>query len=220
MKIDKNIGLAVDIDETLSNTVSYYVEQLQKKFGNPENLSVEEIVKKYKFAQNVPYWQTEEALGLIDKMRQDDTIQEHLYLIENSNKTLQEINKIIPIVVYLTARPEKISNGTEKFLKKHNFPEAKVIYRPESIPHQEGVTWKARTLEELYPGVIGIIDDNLNFIKKISDEYKGVIFLYNKEYNEERNLNVIPCKTWQDVLENVKKEVEVSKEKNKSFKIR
>lgn len=51
----KTIGLAVDIDETLSWTLKYWVEKMAEKFGNPENLSVLEIIKKYRYSQNVPY---------------------------------------------------------------------------------------------------------------------------------------------------------------------
>jgi len=55
-------GLAVDIDETLSWTIGYWIEEMQNKFGNPENLTIKEMVEKYRYTQNVPYWQHEEAL--------------------------------------------------------------------------------------------------------------------------------------------------------------
>ena len=45
MKINK-AGLGVDIDETLSWTVGHWVKEMQKLFGNPEGLSVKELVDK------------------------------------------------------------------------------------------------------------------------------------------------------------------------------
>jgi len=36
------MGLALDIDETLSSTAWYWFERLRLKFGNPENLSTDE----------------------------------------------------------------------------------------------------------------------------------------------------------------------------------
>lgn len=60
-------GIAVDIDETLSWTVGYWVEQMQEKFGNPEKLSIKEMIEKYRYTQNIPYWQSAEALKWIDE---------------------------------------------------------------------------------------------------------------------------------------------------------
>ena len=55
-------GLALDIDETLSSTNRFWIQTLTEKFGNPENLSCEEIVSMYRYTQNVPFWQTDHAL--------------------------------------------------------------------------------------------------------------------------------------------------------------
>jgi hypothetical protein len=41
----------LDIDETLSWTIAFWVERMQKLFGNPERLSVKEMAEKYKLAQ-------------------------------------------------------------------------------------------------------------------------------------------------------------------------
>ncbi len=48
--------LALDIDETLSLTSTYWFEQLLKLFGNPENLTAKQMAEKYHLCQNVPYW--------------------------------------------------------------------------------------------------------------------------------------------------------------------
>jgi hypothetical protein len=39
-------GLALDVDETLSWTVGYWIAEMQARFGNPESLSVEELIAK------------------------------------------------------------------------------------------------------------------------------------------------------------------------------
>ena len=74
-------GLALDIDETLSWTVGFWVEQLQKEFGNPENLSTQELVTKYRYVQSVPYWQTSKATRLINNYMHSNDIQEILPLM-------------------------------------------------------------------------------------------------------------------------------------------
>jgi len=38
-------------DETLSWTIGYWIEEMQNKFGNPENLTVKEMVEKYRYTQ-------------------------------------------------------------------------------------------------------------------------------------------------------------------------
>jgi len=52
-------GLVIDLDETLSNTIHYWALELAKSFGNPQNLSTEEIIKRI-YAQDVPFWKLEE----------------------------------------------------------------------------------------------------------------------------------------------------------------
>lgn len=84
-------GLALDIDETLSWTIGWWVNRMQTEFGNPEGLSVEALVAKYRYAQLVPYWQTEEAIKWMDRHREDNNIQEELPLIENADSVIKEL---------------------------------------------------------------------------------------------------------------------------------
>src|SRR3989339_251105 len=155
----KKQGLAVDIDETLSWTVGHWVEQMQNKFGNPENLSVKELIEKYRYTINVPYWQSDEAMKWIDSQISSNEVQENLPLIEESNIYLDKINQIIPVSAYITVRPQSIIKGTKRWLDKHNFPDAPIICRPTDIIFENGNKWKAEILNELYPKIKGIIDD-------------------------------------------------------------
>ena len=180
---------------------------MQKRFGNPEKLSVEEMIKKYKYTKNIPYWQTKEALEWISKMVESDELQENLSVIKNSASTLRKINKIIPIVAYISTRPQKVIDGTRKWLVKNKFPKADIILRP----GKDGNKWKAKVLEFLYPKVSAIIDDNPSLIKYLSKNYKGTIFLYDSDKYETSNIKVIPCKDWGSVLFEVKQIFEKGK---------
>ena len=197
-------GLALDIDETLSHTLLYWTEILQKNFGNPENLSPRKLQAKYGYAQNVPYWQSKKAQEWMENARTSNSFHETLPLIDRSNEYVEKINQIIPIIVYITTRPEKVSIGTKNWLKKYNFPNVAVIHKPNNVPTQEGYKWKAKVLKKLYPQVIGIIDDHPNVVKNLPKSYKGVIFLYDNDKSPRKDLNIIPCKTWEDVLTKVK----------------
>ncbi|MDP3837101.1 MAG: hypothetical protein Q8Q67_03290 [bacterium] len=195
-------GIAVDIDETLSWTIGYWIEEMQKKFGNPENLTIKEMVEKYRYTQNVPYWQHEEALEWVDLKINSNETQEMLPLIDGSSAYLKKINKIVPIVAYITARPERVIEGTRKWLNKHKFPEAPVICRPNEVESSKGNEWKAKVIESLYPNVWGIIDDNAKLLDFLSADYKGKVFMY--EHGD--NLGypfAIACKDWLTVYEQI-----------------
>lgn len=199
-------GLAVDIDETLSWTVGYWIEEMQHKFGNPENLTIKEMVEKYRYTQNIPYWQHDEALQWVDEKINSNETQEILPLIEGSSAYLNRINQIIPIVAYITARPEGVIAGTKNWLIKHNFPMAPIICRPNSVNRNNGNEWKAKMLEELYPEVQGIIDDNAKLLQFLSLDYKGRVFMYD-HHDSLGYPFAVACKDWLTVYKEVKKHI-------------
>lgn len=196
-------SLVLDIDGTLSWTIAAWIEQIQKKFGNPENLSVKQMVEKYHFTKNVPYYQTPKVLALMDRLQNSNKMQENLPLIKDSNKIVQKINKIIPVAAYLSARPETVIKGTKNWLKKYNFPQADIINRPDNIPPYQGREWKAKVIQLLYPEVLGTIDDNPELVEFLPKNYEGIIFLYNNTESLRNDINVIPCPAWKDVLKKI-----------------
>jgi len=196
-------GLALDIDETLSYTLQYWIHVLMEEFGNPEGLTALEIIAKYRYAQEVPYWQTPEALGWMEQARNSNELHEQFPLIENADTHSQKINQTIPIVAYPTNRPINVAEGTRNWLQKHKFPKASIIARPEEIQHSDGNKWKAEVLEFLYPEVAGIVDDNPGLIDCLSESYPGTVFYFDAKKAPQTNIDVIACKTWNDVVREV-----------------
>jgi hypothetical protein len=196
-------GLALDIDETLSFTIGFMVEELIKKLGNPENLTAKEIARKYRHTDKIPYWQKEDATKVINEIITSNEIQKDLPLIENANETVQKINKIIPIVAYITVRSNTVFEGTKFWLKKHNFPKAEIITKPKNIPRKKGNQWKAKVLEYLYPQVVGIVDDNPGLTTFFGKKYKGVVYLYDNTETERKDINVVPCEDWETVTRKI-----------------
>lgn len=195
-------GLALDIDETLAWTIGYWVERMQEKFGNPEDLSVPEIIAKYRYTQNVPYWRTDEAIAWMDEHRNSNEIQEMLPLIQGADSAIQDIQKSIPIVAYMTTRPQVVVPGTEIWLKKHGFPSAPIFARPAEVHVTDGNGWKASLLQELYPRVAGIIDDNPSLVSSLSADYKGTVYLYDNAESPRQDIAVVACESW-DKLKNI-----------------
>lgn len=88
-------------------------------------------------------------------------------------------------------------NGTKRWLLKHGFPDREII------SSMNGLEWKAQKLVEMFPEVTRIIDDNVDLLQYISQEYKGRIFLYSHPGPTTSRLEVILCPTWADVEKEV-----------------
>ena len=58
LKRKKIHGIALDIDETLSATFRNWVERLLEEH-NDEGLTTEEMMAKYRYFRDVPYWQND-----------------------------------------------------------------------------------------------------------------------------------------------------------------
>ena len=198
-------GIACDIDETVSWTVGFWIKSMQEKFGNPESLSVEEMAMKYKYTQNVPYWNTPETKQFMEEMRNSNEIHSQFKAIPGSS-LLNKVSGIIPLSAYLSIRPESVREGTERWIRANDFPEAPAVLRPNEVPPEKGNEWKARVLETLYPWVKGIIDDNEDILSYLSPSYKGYIFLFGHETIPGlKRVKAVPCPKWEDVYESAKK---------------
>lgn len=198
-------GIALDIDETLSLTLGHWVKEMQCLFGNPENLTIEQMVSKYRYAQNVPYWQTPSALVWMESKRHNDDFQTLFEPIPQAISGARNLNKIIPVVAYVTVRPTSVINGTTKWLETHGFPSAQIIARPIDIKHENGNEWKANKLVEMYPKVSGIVDDNDALLKFLPEDYPGHIFLYShKNVPPISPKNTYACHDWESVVTKAK----------------
>jgi len=203
----KNLqGLALDIDDTLADSSDYWVKKTQEKFGNPENLTVKQVRQKYRYSYYAPYWNRDDVRQWEKQVRHDDQLHRSFPLIPNANHIVEKIHKIVPIVTYLTARSKTVLPGTKAWLDQHNFPKVNIIYRPKSTKLPQSLAWKAKVLEYLYPQVIAIVDDHPQLAKDLSKSYKGTVFLYDYPDQAPRSdINIISCKTWNDVLKEITK---------------
>lgn len=200
------MGIAIDIDETLSWTVGAWMKLLQEEFGNPEGLTPEEMVAKYRYSQLVPYWQTPAVLARMEELRNDNKYQTTLPLIPGAIQSVWAISNLIPIYGYVTIRPYRVLTGTQEWLKKHGFPEAPVIMRPQEIGHQNGNEWKAGYLTQYSSQILGIIDDNVKLLDYLPPNYSGKIYLYSHtQVPVTRLSHVYPCPTWKEVVSAVRK---------------
>lgn len=204
LKAKKLKGLGLDIDDTLAQAGDQWILNVQKRFGNPENLTIEEVKKKYRYSYNAPYWSGKEVSDWERATRHSNQWHLELPLIKNANHIVNKIHQIVPIVIYLTARPKSVLPGTRQWLRRHGFPEAEIIYRPAEVKLPLSLTWKAKVLEYLYPQVAGMVDDHPQLAKDLSKNYQGTLYLYDYHDQSPRgDINIIPCKNWTEVLEKI-----------------
>ncbi len=192
-------GLALDIDDTLSQTWAYWGKEMLQRFGNPEGLTWEEIRHKYRRCENVPYWQTDEARAWMEASRRGGDYYEELERIHGSHECIYRIQEHLPIHLYLTARSIEMLDVTKAWLAKHGYPDVEVISRPLDVPYEDTYRWKSSVLMELYPSIVGIVDDDANLPSHVPAEYPGVIYILGKETNDRNDIRVHHCPTWEDV---------------------
>ncbi|MBI4600281.1 hypothetical protein HY732_05180 [Candidatus Uhrbacteria bacterium] len=196
-------GIALDIDDTLSWTCREWVDHIFREFGNPENLSKGEFAKKYHLVQNAQYFQRDDVLARCMQFCYDERYYQELPSIEDALPAINEISRIIPIVAYLTTRPELLRKITDEWLVRHNFPAVPLIMNPHEFSHGITATWKSKALEERYPMILGIIDDNPSICEGLSSEYRGTVFLYGHGDADVPHPRSIACSDWNDVAKKI-----------------
>ena len=197
------IGIACDLDDTVSETLLFWTNRLINKFGKPSHLTTEDIIKKYGYVQYVPFWSGEKVHEYTEKLSKDQNLYKSLKPIKEAKYYLPKVHQIIPISLYLTARPELIKDISKEWINQiDEFPNAYQMHRPESVEFSDSNLWKANILQEMYPTIQGIIDDNTGLLKYLPKDYPGYIFAYTKE--KVNHPRAIQTSTWEKIYENIK----------------
>lgn len=193
-------GLVLDIDETLSATNVAWFRKLEKQFGNPDSRPLKDLIAEYHLAEHVPFWQTEEALEWMQQQRDDPKAQDDLPLVPGAVEGVHALRKVIPIVGYCTVRPVNTDEDTIEWLRENGFPDLPVVAKPVDVPFSEGNKWKAAALHELWPEVMGIVDDNPMVPSFAGKDYPGTIYLITYTECPPEASHAIPCSSWPDVV--------------------
>lgn len=197
-------GLALDIDETLCITGATWMAEAFELFGNPHNLTPSEGYHKfwYKKEEVCATASYQDIYEYFTPRVTCNNAMANLPIIENANHRVEQIDKMLPISCYLTARFESVREGTLELLEKHGFPKRPLIMRPDENEFPSGNHWKAAVMHQKHPTIRGIVDDNPGLISALEEygEYEGTVFLYSHlNYDADTALNVIPCKDWDAV---------------------
>lgn len=170
-------GIALDIDGTVADTVGAYFALMHRQFGDPQSLGPGALQKTFRWVENVPYWQHEQAAAFFDKQRSDPSWQAGAAPLAGAVDGVRELGEILPIRLYVTARPVNMIPSSYEWLAEHGFPSAPILACPDRIPHELAGAWKAAVLERLYPAVRGIVEDNASILDHLRPDYAGAVIL-------------------------------------------
>ena len=185
-------GIALDIDETISDTGVDFFSRLLKRHPVSGNPTPEELIQRYKFTDAVPEWQNEKAREFMEEYRTSNEIQITIPVMHGAVENVQAIHSdLVQVVVYITARPTIVTRGTEQWLSDNKFPQATVITRPDDIPHSQANFWKASVLYCLRSHVLGIVDDNYGLQMELPTTYNGTVFLFGVQPPELNSIEAI-----------------------------
>lgn len=198
-------GLALDIDDTLSVTGRHWFNAMKDLAGDP-GLTYEEAVKTHAGRlQQLPAWKDHKG---IDEWVRATLHRGEFYLeldvMERALERVREVHLHLPIHAYITMRPTSVIGQTVQWLKKHGFPDLPVLAQPPEFPLEQRHAWKAQAISQLYPEILGIVDDDPGVIDHLPADYPGTIFFFGRDTHPRQDKRLIPCKNWDIVYEQVK----------------
>ena len=193
--------LAWDVDCTLADTRGYFFRTINREVGNRRNLTTAQLMALYHYTEDVDFWNDQaRAQRLMAEMRFQDDHQLALEPYENTPQLVQSIDAIIKTAAYITARPSYQADVTSRWLKQHQFPPALVLARNNGTDHAGGNRWKAHILMDLYPTVVGIVDDHPQLATILHEMgYQGTVFVIGQDSHPHANGRILPCPTLLDV---------------------
>lgn len=225
-------GIVLDIDETLAATNVKWFQRCIELFGNPEEElgGVDELIAKYHLCQNNPAWQNNPAArAWMHEQRTAPEAQDDLPVIDGAVEGVQKLVALgssaaadnddeeedgnhsrMPVVAYLTVRPTTVNANTRQWLTQCGFPPAlPILAKPPQVPFERGNEWKAAVLRHLWPEVAAIVDDNPKLPRLAGPHYKGRIYLFGRAKTEADHAWAVPCETWEDVVETIRKDTAI-----------
>lgn len=196
----KNLGIALDIDDTIADTSRYCIGLLHKKWGHA-GLQSHELLQKYGYAHLIPEWQLPQNQAEINSMMHDQDLYSHYEPLPGVLEKLSELTQLVPVSCYITSRFHWLQATTQKWLNDYNFPRAPLICRPEHITAPD---WKVRYLVENDYQILGLIDNELYVPLDVKFDFKlWELIQYVKISPPHPAL--IECKNWDQVIQEITK---------------
>lgn len=151
--------LALDIDDTLTQTARHTIGLAKKEFGH--SLSVDELLSTYGQPGDVPEWQTPTIENWLKAHLGSAEYLSTVPVMAGAVEVLTSLSTTFPVVCYITSRQHYTRQKTEDWLQRHAFPSGQLITRDANV---KDIGWKLRALVAEFPQPPVLIDDLLGFI--------------------------------------------------------
>ena len=197
------LGLAIDIDDTLSETALTCCRLIGEKFGLPDNISVEKILQKYNQPTNVPNWRVnKEVVNWLKNELNNPEFIGSLPAVAGARESLAIISERVPVKAYISSRLTHLNECSVNWLKENGFPPAPVILREDSI---RDPNWKIKHLLAQKMSVYGIIDDTLEAFSDLKSDFKGKLFWLDRFnlLSQDIHHQVIRVKNWNEIKDQI-----------------
>lgn len=187
--------LALDIDDTLSNTAQEAMRVMCAKLNQSDVCDA--LLQKYSQPGDVPQWQTTKIATEIQLLLNSPDFLLSVSPTQQASHVVNELALTYGISCYITSRENHLRSVTRQWLKRHTFPQAKLIMRESSATESN---WKLGYLSQFLPQVRYLIDDTLPF--PIPKPFSGrVIWFNHTDTYQPLPPEVIALSSWDDVRE-------------------
>lgn len=194
--------IAIDIDDTLCETNCYYIRKIAWEFPHPDGISGEELSRMHDHVTKIPHYCRPEPMAEMTRWMESDEFQEEIPLIAGASSYVRSIHEKTPVAAYVTSRPESVRLGTVRWLQKNQFPDARLMMRPEAIPFNERHRWKAEVLSDFEPDLDYIVDDSIEIVSYLCPSDVTFLLFGTSASAISSKIEVVCCPDWEHVYIN------------------
>lgn len=191
-------GLALDIDDTLADTARHTFQLAKQVF--PHDLTVDELLFKYRQPGEVPEWQTPEVTQWLEQHLGNAEYLNEMPVMSGAQPVVKRLSQKIPITCYITSRQHYTREMTLDWLARHEFPLAPLITRSADVIAKN---WKFAELKKNFTQSVCLIDDGLG---KLTDEMfvdePSLLMWFNPLGVPSNNHKVTSYASWSEIEKN------------------
>ena len=182
--------------------------EVRRAIVEDRDLTIDEMVKKYTFAKDVPYWGGN--AGIHSRLVEIRTNPEEILQVPPIASAIESLNRIherVPVKCYFSTRPQSLWAATSEWLKQNGFPQAELILTPDDVPNREADQWKVDLISKRLD-ISGIIDNSNEVVSLFPDDYHGIVFHFGTSVSPaNKNYEIISCPEWRHVERGVNREI-------------
>lgn len=189
-------GIAIDIDDTICESALAVARMMVARIPAAEGSTAEDLIREFDQPVNVPSWRTQEAMYWLKMYYESPEYMEKFLPVAGAVEALKEIEKIMPVAMYITSRMTPMRQVTETWLEKYGFPKAQVVMRSEAMRNP---AWKFEYFKQKGLTIDFMIDDNVAAWTAYGDEFVGKYVWFNRYMRPVMDDRVVSVSSWEEI---------------------